>query len=233
VSLPVAILAGGLATRLGALTAARPKSLLEVAGRPFIAHQLELLRRQGIERVVLCVGHMGEKIEAAVGNGDAFGLEVRYSFDGPDLLGTGGALKRARQFLGDAFFVMYGDSYLDLDYAAVEETFQRAGKSGLMTVCRNDDQWDRSNVLYSDGVIKQYDKRQRSPAMRHIDYGLGAIRSSALDLLPPGRSDLADLYRTLLARDDLAAYEVPTRFYEIGSEEGLRETDRMLAARSP
>ncbi len=229
-TLPVAILAGGLATRLGPLTAARPKSLLDVAGQPFAVHQLELLRRHGLREVVFCLGHLGEQVEAALGDGAAWGLRLRYSYDGPRLLGTGGALRRALPLLGEAFFVLYGDSYLDCDYAAVAAAFRASGALGLMTVFRNDGQWDRSNVHFAEGRIWRYDKHSQTPAMRHIDYGLGALRAEAFAAYPPDEPlDLASIYQDLLGRGQLAAYEVTQRFYEIGSAAGLEETRRFLA----
>jgi NDP-sugar pyrophosphorylase family protein len=231
---PIAILAGGLATRLGSLTEKVPKSLLDVAGRPFIAHQLDLLRAAGLERAVVCVGHLGEAVERTVRNLAMPGLDVRFSYDGPALLGTAGALKKAAPLLGEAFFVMYGDSYLMCDYRAVGQAFAAAGKMGLMTVLANDDRWDRSNVEFSGGRIVAYDKKRRTPAMRHVDYGLGVLSDAALELVPAGAPhDLAALYAALLARGELAAYEVRERFYEIGSAEGLRETDELLARKGP
>jgi NDP-sugar pyrophosphorylase family protein len=225
---PVAVLAGGLATRLGPLTAAQPKSLLDVGGRPFIAHQLEELRRRGVERVVLCVGHLGERIEEVVGDGQSFGLQVEYAYDGPRLLGTAGALQQAAPRLGQAFFVLYGDSYLQIDYAAVQRTLEESGKLGLMTVFRNDGQWDASNIEFQDGRIVAYDKKRPTAAMKHIDYGLGMLRTEALSLIPTTPHDLAELYRALLARDQLAGFEAQVRFHEIGSTAGLEETRRLL-----
>lgn len=231
--LPVAVLAGGLATRLRPVTETIPKSLVEVAGRPFAEHQLELLRAQGVERVVFCVGHLGEQLEQVIGDGERFGLCVSYSFDGPTLLGTGGALKRALPQLGDAFFVLYGDSYLECDVAAVAAAFSRAGRLALMTVYPNADRWDTSNVIFRGGEILRYDKQAPTPEMTHIDYGLGVMRSEALDAFPAEQPfDLAAVYQALLARHELAGFEVPTRFYEIGSPAGLAETSRYLASRS-
>jgi D-sedoheptulose 7-phosphate isomerase len=228
--LPVAILAGGLATRLGPLARETPKSLVEVAGKPFIHHQLEQLRSQGIGKVVLCVGHLGERVVAAVGDGSRFGLEVAYSFDGPELGGTAGALRRALEQLGPAFFVLYGDSYLQVQYAAIEEAYQRAQKLALMTVFRNDGQWDTSNVEFQGGRILAYSKAAHDPAMRHIDYGLGVLDRSAIEDVPAtGSSDLAAVYERLLKRGELAGFEVRGRFYEIGSVTGLEETRRYLA----
>ena len=178
---PVVILCGGLATRLRPLTTNIPKSLIDVAGRPFIEHQLSDLQGQGVRRVILCAGHGGEMIEKAIGEGGRFGLQIQYVFDGPRLLGTGGALKAAGGLLDGAFFVLYGDSYLQVDYGAVAEAFDAAGTLGLMTVYRNDGKWDTSNVVYEGGRILAYDKKNLVPAMRHIDYGLGMLKTAALD----------------------------------------------------
>ena len=231
--LPVAILAGGLATRLGSLVQETPKSLLEVAGQPFVHHQLIQLRGQGVARVVLCLGHLGERVVEATGDGSRFGLEVAYSFDGPELRGTAGAIRRALPLLGPAFFVLYGDSYLDCDYQAVQATFESAGKQALMTVFRNEGAWDSSNVEFKGGRILAYDKRARAPSMRHIDYGLGVFSRLAFGDVPEtGSFDLAGVYQTLLGRGELAAFEVANRFYEIGSIEGLQETERHLARRA-
>lgn len=225
--LPVAILAGGLATRLGSLTQKIPKSLIPIAGEPFIAHQLRLLRRNGIQHVILCVGHMGEMIEQAIGNGSAFGMNVEYSYDGPTLLGTAGAIRTALPKLGEKFFVMYGDSYLTCDYAAIEQEFSRSNKLGLMTVFLNNCQWDTSNVEFADGRILAYIKKDRTPRMRYIDYGLGVFRAEAF--ARSHATDLADLYNDLLNADELAAFEVHERFYEIGSPAGLKELGSFLA----
>jgi MurNAc alpha-1-phosphate uridylyltransferase len=227
----VAILAGGLATRLRPLTGAVPKALLDINGEPFIAHQLRLLRRSGVERVVLCLGYLGESIRDTVGDGRSFDLRVDVSLDGPRLLGTAGALRRAAPLLGPAFFVLYGDSYLQCDYTSIQRAFERAGRRGLMTVYQNDGRFDTSNVELANGQIVAYDKRARTPRMRHIDYGLGVLASRALEIVPEDTEyDLASLYAELLRRDELAAYEVGERFYEIGSLEGLESLRRLLAA---
>jgi len=232
-SLPVAILAGGAATRLGEIARETPKSLIDVAGRPFVAHQLELLRRHGLTDVVLCVGHLGAQIEAAIGDGSRHGVRVRYFHDGAAPLGTGGALRHAAPMLGDAFFVLYGDSYLDCDYQAVERAFLACGRPALLTVFRNDDRWDRSNVLCADGSIERYSKTHRTPDMRHIDYGLAAMRAEALASYRDGAPlDLGQVYEDLVARGELAAYEVSARFYEIGTAAGLAETRERLARAS-
>lgn len=229
---PVAILAGGLATRLRPTTEKIPKALIPVAGQPFLAHQLRLLQSAGIRKVVLCVGYRGEMIEQEFGDGRNFGVELSYSFDGPELLGTGGALKKAQLLLGQSFLVLYGDSYLPIDYTAPARAFVASGKLGLMTVFRNEGRWDTSNVWFQDGAIKSYSKKERTPKMHHIDYGLGILDSNALASWPEGKAfDLADVYRDLVLRNELAGFEVEQRFYEIGSPEGLAELDAMLTGR--
>lgn len=223
---PVAILAGGLATRLGDVTARRPKALVEVAGRPFVDHQLALLRRRGLRRVVLCLGHLGDEVERHVGDGARFGLQATVVHDGPELLGTGGALRRARAALGDLFFVLYGDSLADVDYGALLQALPDQAE-GLMTVLRNEGRWDASNVVFEGGRLLRYDKRRRTPEMRHVDYGVGLLRARALERLPAaGPSDLAQLYTDLAAEGRLQGFEVFERFYEIGSPAGLEETRR-------
>lgn len=226
--LPVAILAGGLGTRLKPLTEAIPKALVEINGKPFLAHQLELLRAQGVGRVVLCVGYLGEMIREFAGDGARFGVEVCYSFDGAALRGTAGALRNALPLLSGRFFVLYGDSYLTCDYAAVERAFMESGKPALMTVFRNEGRWDRSNVEFDGARIRAYEKNAANARMRHIDYGLGVFESRALTELAPAESDLAAVYRELLRRDALAAYEVAERFYEIGSPAGVAELSEYL-----
>src|SRR5690606_35723233 len=202
------------------------------AGKPFISHQLELIRSQGVERVVVCVGHLGELVQAFVGDGRRWGLTVAYSSDEDKLLGTGGALKRAVPKLGERFFVLYGDSYLEGDFEAVARAHSESGKLGLMTVLRNDDQWDRSNIVFSEGRIQRYDKTQRTQGMHHIDWGLGVLSAKAFADAPPADSfALASLYSRLLEKDQLAGFEVTRRFYEIGSTGGIRETEEYLLSK--
>jgi N-acetyl-alpha-D-muramate 1-phosphate uridylyltransferase len=227
--LPCAILCGGLATRLRPVTEAMPKALIPIHREPFIAHQLRLLRANGIEDVVLCAGYLGERIQEFVQDGSKFGMHVSYSFDGPQLLGTAGAIRKALPLIGSPFFVLYGDSYLPCDYRAVAEAFDAARTGGLMTIYRNDDNFDSSNVEAVDGRIVRYDKHNRTPAMQYIDYGLGVFRSSAFDELSVDEPhDLADIYQRLLRDAQLAAYEVPQRFYEIGSPRGIRDLEQYL-----
>ncbi|MBI5766617.1 MAG: nucleotidyltransferase family protein [Verrucomicrobia bacterium] len=227
--LPVALLAGGMATRLRPITAKIPKLLVEVAGEPFFSHQLRLLKKNGLTHIVLCVGYLGEQIVELYGDGAKWGVKIDYAFDGPKLLGTGGALIAALPRLGDAFYVLYGDSYLPIDYRATGDFFLRSGKLGLMTVYENQGRYDTSNVEFADNEIKIYDKKNKTPAMRHIDYGLGVFRASAFDAFPRDAVvDLAEVQKSLVARRQLAGFEMKERFYEIGSHEGLNELDALL-----
>lgn len=221
--LPIAILAGGLATRLRPLTERIPKALVEVAGRPFVDWQLELLAAAGIKRVIFCVGYLGEMIEAHVGDGARFGLEVAYSYDGPTLLGTGGALRQALPLLGEEFLALYGDSYLPIDYAVVTEAFLKSGKLGLMTVLKNEGRWDSCNVWMEAGQLRIYDKKACLPEMQHIDYGLTAFRAEVLSQRAAVAFDLAEVMRELIEKNEMSAFEVTERFYEIGSPAGIAD----------
>jgi NDP-sugar pyrophosphorylase family protein len=222
-----------LATRLGPITEKIPKSLIPINGEPFIAHQLRLLRGSGITRVVLCVGHLGEMIQELVGHGSEFGIDVSYSFDGRTLLGTAGAIRKALPLLDESFFVLYGDSYLTCNYRHIAETFEAAQRPGLMTIYQNEGKFDTSNVEASNGLILRYDKRNRIFGMRHIDYGLGAFSPAVFKTLPSDEfRDLAELYQSLVARNELSAYEVTERFYEIGSEHGIRDLEEYLTKES-
>lgn len=228
---PVAILAGGIATRLRPYTEKIPKALIEVQGEPFISHQLRLLASQGLRHVVICAGYLGTMIQDFVRGGEDFGLAVTFSFDGTKLLGTAGAIKKALPLLGSVFFVLCGDAYLRCDYRAVQWAFEKSDKQGLMTVYRNENRHDKSNVELQEGMIHSYDKVARTAAMHHIDYGLSMFQACAFDAVPDDEaSDLSAVYQHLLRSGQLAAFEVQNRFYEIGSLEGLREF-REVAAR--
>lgn len=231
--LPVAILAGGLATRMRPFTQSVPKLLLEVAGEPFFNHQLRLLRGQGLTKLVLCVGHLGEQIVDHYGDGSKYGVEITYSFDGPELRGTGGAITRALPMLGNAFYVLYGDSYLPIDFLEVGRYFLKQDKPALMTVYRNHDAYDTSNVWFENGGIQLYSKTDRRPQMQHIDYGLSLFHSSVFaGPTHDAAIDLAQIQSDLSRRNALAGYEVHTRFYEIGSISGLHELDEHLRTQS-
>jgi MurNAc alpha-1-phosphate uridylyltransferase len=228
----VAILAGGLATRLYPLTRRLPKSLLPVAGRPFLFHQLDLLKAAGVSEIVLCVGHLADQIEAAVGDGSAFGVRVAYSRDGERPLGTGGALKRALPLLGTDFFVLNGDSYLPCSFADIQTAYMAARRPALMTVLRNNNRWDRSNVAFRDDGSIEYDKCSRRSDLTHIDFGVSVFsRDAFAQYADAAVVDLAGICRELSLRRELAALEVAQRFYEIGSRAGIAATEEFLSQR--
>jgi NDP-sugar pyrophosphorylase family protein len=229
--IPVAILAGGMATRLRPLSERVPKLLVEVAGEPFFSHQLRLLKKNGLNRIVLCAGYLGEQIVERYRDGAAWGVRIDYVFDGPVLLGTGGALVQALPQLGDSFYVLYGDSYLPIDYKAAGRAFVSSGSPALMTVFENRDAHDSSNVWFEDGRIRLYSKSDKRPEMRHIDYGLGVFHASAFADCPRNTPfDLASLQSRLSTTGRLAGHEVTQRFYEIGSPQGLAELERHLGS---
>jgi NDP-sugar pyrophosphorylase family protein len=228
---PVCILAGGLGTRLGERVRETPKPLLEVAGEPFVMHQLRLLARHGAREVVLCVGYRGEQIRARIG-GERFGIDVRYSFDAdPGRDGTLGAIRRALPLLGERFLVLYGDTYLRIDYRAVARRWLQSGLPAVMTVLRNEGRWDISNAVYRDGMVLRYDKRAPTAEMDWIDYGLGGLTVGAVQRAPAPEGDLAVLYERLAEKNELLGFEASARFYEIGTARALRQTEAFLADR--
>jgi MurNAc alpha-1-phosphate uridylyltransferase len=225
---PVCILAGGRGVRLGDRVMTVPKPILPVAGRPFLLHQLELLSRHGITAAVLCVGYLGEQIRDVIGS-ERYGISIAYSFDSPALDGTLGAIRRAAHLLGPCFLVLYGDTYLRIDYAAVAAAWTASGLPAMMTVLHNEGRWDESNVEFDGRHVIAHDKFRPTEAMRWIDYGLGGLTDTALALAGPGEADLATLYSRLASSRQLFGIEAIERFYEIGSPAGLRETEAFLA----
>ncbi len=231
-STPVLILAGGKATRLGEITKAIPKALVPLAGKPFIDHQLTGLYEQGVREVVMCVGHFADQIREHVGDGSRFGLRVRYSDDGATLRGTGGAVRRALPLIGDGCWILYGDSLLDVEYPMVFATLP-LNALGLMTVFRNENSFDKSNVVFRNGRLLRYSKQDATPDMTHIDYGLSLLRRTAIERIPAGQpSDLAELYSALIGSGEMVGFEVTKRFYEIGSPQGLQEAEAFLLSRA-
>jgi NDP-sugar pyrophosphorylase family protein len=227
---PIAVIAGGLGTRLYPMTKTIPKSLVGVGGTPFIDHQLRLFARRGLCKAVFCVGHLGEQIEAHLAEHGSQGVEVLFSHDGKVLCGTGGALRQALPLLGDEFLVTYGDSYLDIDYRAVVDAFRHSGLPALMTVFRNRDCWDRSNVEYESGRVVVYDKKNRTSQMQYIDYGLLAMRGESFEGWQNRSTfDLAELLGRMATDNCLAGYEIHQRFYEVGSQAGIADLDKCLA----
>lgn len=219
------LLAGGKATRLRPVTETIPKSLLEVAGKPFIDHQIDLIKKNNITNVTVCIGYLGVQLREYAGDGSRYGLKIDYSFDGETLLGTGGTIKNAFPLLDDKFFVMYGDSYLTADFQKVSDYFLSKNKAGLMTVYKNENKWDKSNIEFMKGDIVRYDKKVTDYKMNYIDYGLGILTKKAFDdFKDENIFDLESVYQVLITKHELLGYEVSERFYEIGSFKGLEET---------
>ena len=230
-TLPVAILAGGLATRLRPITQTIPKALVPVAGEPFLTHQLRLLARNNLREIVLCVGHLGEQIEAAYGDGQAHRVHLSYSYDGPELRGTAGALRQALPLLGNSFLVLYGDSYLDIDYAAVTQNFLEGRTAALMTVMENSAGTEPSNVWFKNNHVLAYSKKNPRPEMRHIDYGLSVYQAKLV--ADYSGNDLSGLQETLAQEGLLRGFEIGTPYYEMGSHSGLKDLEDYLGRQQP
>jgi NDP-sugar pyrophosphorylase family protein len=200
--------------------------MVPVAGKPFVEHQLGLLRSHGARRIVMCVGYLGEQLAEAVGDGSRFGVEVEYSYDGPEPAGTAGAVRKALPLLGETFLVLYGDAYLRVDYQDVARTLEESGLPALMTVYRNRGRLDTSNAVYVNGRVVAYDKQSPPPGAEWIDYGVSVFHRSAL--ADTHHADLADVQRELAAFGRLAGYVASLRFYEIGTPAALEETEAFL-----
>ena len=223
-TLPVAILAGGLGTRLGKKALNKAKVLIDVAGKPFISRQLNYLSDQGIKDIVICVGHLGNQIKNYIGNGSKYNLNVSYSDDSDQLLGTGGSVKKACQILGEHFFILYGDSFLPVNFSLIEKAYFQEKKPALMTVLKNKGRWDKSNAYFKDKCVK-YNKKKPQKNMDYIDYGLTIVRNSIFSDFPSNEVfDLADVFENLSNKSLLAGFEIYDRFYEIGSINGLNDT---------
>ena len=211
------------------------KTLLPIHGIPFAHYQLSWLAAHGVTEIVYSIGHLGEQIRAFAGDGSRWCVSVRYVDEGESRLGTGGALRLCADsgVLDERFFLIYGDSFLPLDLRDVWSSFSRSEAPALMTVFRNFDRWDRSNVVFDGERVVVYDKKRSDPSVdrwEYIDYGLTGWRLQTVKREIPGgtRSDLADVLQRLAQRGDLAGYEVMERFYEIGSPSGLRDFEQWL-----
>ena len=222
--LPLAILAGGSSKRLGQKTANNPKSLIDVAGKPFISRQLSYLKDQGFQNIVICTAHLGDKIKDYVGGGSQYNLNISYSDDGDQLLGTGGSAKKASKILGENFFILYGDSFLPIDFSLIEKAFFEEKKPALMTVLKNFGQWDKSNAYFKNKCVS-YNKQNPKKDMDYIDYGLSVVNNSIFDNFSYNNSfDIDVVFENLSNNGLLAGFEVQKRFYEIGSINGLSDT---------
>lgn len=229
---PIIILAGGLATRLRPITEKIPKSLIEINGVPFVYHQLDLLEKKGFKKIHFCLGFLGEQVENAVRKSQYFiRLDISFSYDGEKLLGTGGTIKKIIDQLPIYFFVTYGDSYLDIDFFNVQQLFELKNMNfnSLMTVYKNENLFDTSNVIFENNSIELYSKSRKDMKMSHIDYGVGILSNKCMDFYDKNIIfDLAELYENLSLKNQLLGYEVFQRFYEIGSLQGIEDLSNYL-----
>jgi MurNAc alpha-1-phosphate uridylyltransferase len=222
--LPIAILAGGYATRIKPISDSIPKALLEFNHKPFLEWQLQLIEKNNGSLVVLCISHKSELIKAFIDGRPKSKLEIVLSYDGEQQLGTGGALIKAMEFLGNEFLVLYGDSYLPINFHEVSDYFQKSKKLGLMTVLRNTLNLESSNVVYDNGWVRRYDKKHHSADMNYVDFGLNAFRSNVFVNYTAGEYvDLSSIQSSLATRNELVGYEVNQRFYEVGSFQGIMD----------
>ncbi len=225
----VVILAGGLATRLGTLADSVPKSMIRIDGKPFLAHQIEVLRKNGLIDILLCIGYLGSQIEDYFSDGSSWGVRLSYSREKEKLLGTGGALKKAESFLEDEFFVMYGDSYLLLDYQEIARYFHDFNKRGLMVVYENHSQFDKSNLIVKNGLVRLYDKKEVNADIVYIDEGISILRRETLHSFPPEEPFVLDkIFQRLIREKELLAFRTTQRFYEIGSVQGLDDFKKLI-----
>ena len=221
---PVVILSGGLGTRIKSKTKNHPKALLDIEGKPFIVRQLEYLSSQNIKKVIICAGYLGDQIQKVIGNGDAYNINVEYSFDGEVLLGTGGSIKKALYKLDEIFFILYGDSYLPISFKKVQDFFLKRNTSALMTIYKNESKFDKSNVYFKNKTII-YNKDNPTAEMKYIDYGLNLVNKKIFNkFMNNDIFDLSEVFTYLSENSMLNVMEIYDRFYEVGSEKGLINT---------
>jgi len=225
------ILAGGEGTRLRPLTTNLPKSMIPIAGKPFLEYEVKLLKRAGVIDFVICVGYKGEIIRSHFANGESFGVKIRYSDDGDMLLGTAGSLKKAQALLAEGFFITYGDAYPIIDYHAAWNRFISTGKIAMMVVLKNANKYGRSNTVVQNGQVTFYSKKESAPGMEYIEFGVTFMNRQALEMLSDNHPiDLEVLYRKIISNDQMAALEVKQRIYDIGSPEGLRDFSELAGS---
>ncbi len=223
------ILCGGLGTRLQPITKKKPKSMVEIEGKPFLEYQLKLLKKNNLFDVILCTGYKSKEIEKYFGNGKKFGIKINYSKDNNELLGTGGALKKVKDLLDKSFLVMYGDSYLPFNFNLAISRFNKLNTLGLMVVYKNKNKYEKSNVLLGKNLIKEYNKEKSSKKMQHIDYGVSIFKKEILKNFPKDKTfDLSKIHKKLIKKAELSYFETKTRFYQIGDFKGLKEFKKYI-----
>ena len=229
-----AILAGGLGTRLRPITDKVPKAMVPVNGRPFLEFEVDLLRNNHVDDLVLCLGYLGEQVEEHFGDGKKFGVRMRYSHDGKELLGPIGGLKMAEGLLDDCFFVTYGDAYLRMDYAGLMAALGRSRKLAAMAVYRHGGRLGKRDVVVKSGYVAVYDKKKSLPEMEWTNFGVTAMRKTTLGSVEAGKPcDEESFYGDLVRRRELLAYETYERFYEIGTERSLAEFSDFISRPPP
>ena len=223
------ILCGGLATRLGKITKNIPKSMVKIKNKPFLEYQIEILKKRSIKDIVLCVGHLSDQIEQYFGNGENFGVNIKYSYDGDKQLGPIGALKNAEDLLKEDFFIMYGDSYIDVDFQQISSFFKKHDKLGLMVVYKNFNKYDKSNLIIKDNIIIAYGEKERTEDMVYIDYGTSILSKKSMKLIPKNTFySTGQLFTDLISKGELIAFEVKNRFYHIGNPDALEEFNNYI-----
>jgi MurNAc alpha-1-phosphate uridylyltransferase len=232
-NLPIVILAGGLATRLRPLTNSTPKSLINIAGKPFIVHQIEYLKSQNITDIIICIGYLGDKIEMLLGDGRSYGVNIKYSNDGDQLLGTGGALLKALKYVHNDFILIYGDSFLPINFNNVINYYLNSNSRALMTVYKNNNNLEISNVIFDGKIVKEYNKIINNTKMCYIDYGLSIFNKELfINFNYKLPYDLSSFISEISKLGFLIGYEIYDRYYEIGSHFGIKETSKYLEKRN-
>ena len=220
----IAIICGGHATRLGSLAETIPKSMLDIQGKPFLQHQIEMLKKQNVTDIILCVGHLSEQIESYFGNGEEFGVNIKYSYDGDKKLGPMGAIKNAESLLEKEFFIMYGDSYIFVDFQKVYDFYKKHDKQACMVVYKNENRYDKSNLLVENSMVTGHKDLNKEKEMEYIDYGTSIISKESLDFISKDTfCSTGEFFKKLILKKELLAYEVDERFYHIGNLEALEE----------
>lgn len=225
----IVIFCGGLATRLKNLAKNKPKSMMDINGKPFLEYQIDNIKKYDIKDIVLCVGHLSEQIIDYFGNGEKFNVNIKYSHDGEKPLGPIGALKKAEPLLKKDFFIMYGDSYLSVNFKDVYNFYKKYDKAACMVVYKNKDKYDKSNLIIKDNLVLGYGDKQRTKDMVYIDYGASLLSKKTLyNLKDDTFYSTGDFFSKLIKNHELLAYEVKTRFYHIGNPEALEELRKYI-----
>ncbi len=230
-SLPVFLLAGGAGTRIASMYAGTPKCLIDIHGKPFLSYVLENIKRFGFNRVVILAGHLSQPIIDYAGDGASFGLNIQYSLDGAQLLGTGGAIRKALPFAEDDFVVSYADSYLDYDWSPIVDHYFRSGSQSLVSIYKNDDATDKSNIIFKDGKIVSYCKKNQTPDHNYIDWGVSVFSKKTFTQCPENSWDLSNYLLDRIAQNALDGFAVPQKYFEIGTPHALEAFRRHMKDR--